>query len=341
MGLTSFILRSIGLSGAVALRMLPVLLVSLAALAMLYQFMSSSPVGFFVILAAFYLPLLVFLFVCAVRAGLMAMRVTQPFDLKRMATYTVRVMRLNFMLNNVIVGVLGFGTAVIAVLILQPNLVTELREGTEIESFGDLQAIFELIGQFPLFVLPIIGLAACVSIGANGSSIAASSAAAAARGPNHDLLFGIARKFGHLFALGLVLIVLPLIALQFVAGGLGATLQDAFSLGWGFVIGACIYLGWVICAVASGMTYAYILTLSDDDLEKIEEQNALMGLKHPPEDIRALRQARQDIIDGHKDEMLAQAAPEEPDAPAANAEPEIEATAEPEADKSSPPRNQQ
>jgi len=214
MGMLRFILRSIGLSLAVALRMLPVLLVSLGALGLMYQLLGSSPVTFFVILAAFYLPLLVFLFVCSVRAGLMALRATNPLDLKRLMTYTIRVMRLNFMLNNTIVGVLGVGSAVIAVLALKPDLVQQLREGTGIESFGELKEIFVLFGRFPFFVFPIIALGACISIGANGGSIAASAAAAASRGPNHDLLFGLARQFRHLFALGFVLLVVPLSFVQ-------------------------------------------------------------------------------------------------------------------------------
>lgn len=300
MGIPAFILRSVKLSIAVGLRMLPILLLFLAGLAMLYQLLSSSPVAFFVIIGAFYLPMLVFLFLNAVRAGLMSLRATAPVDAKRLMTYTVRVMRFNFMLNNVIVGVMGVGTAVIAVLALKPDLVNQLRENTEIESLNDLTGIFTLIGQLPLFILPMIALGICISIGANGGSIAASAASAASRGPNHDLLFGLARQFQHLFALGFVTMVLPLLALQFAAGGVNATLANAYNLGWGLLIGAPFYFSWVICTVAGGMAISYVLTLSDDDMAKITANNDLMGVAHPPDDIRALRQARQRIIDGEQ-----------------------------------------
>ncbi len=301
MGITAFIFRAIRLSLAVGLRMLPILLLFLAGLAMLYRMLSSSPVAFFVIIGAFYLPMLVFLFLNAVRAGLMSLRATAPVDAKRLMTYTVRVMRFNFMLNNVIVGVLGLGTAVIAVLMLQPDLVNQLREGTKIESFNDLTGIFTIIGKLPLFILPVIALGVCVSIGANGGSIAASAASAASRGPNHDLLFGLARQFQYLFALGFVTLVVPLLVLQFAAGGVSATLAHAYNLGWGLLIAVPIYFSWVICIVAGGMALSYVLTLSDDDLAKLTANNDLMGIAHPPDDIRALRQARQRIIDGEEE----------------------------------------
>jgi len=241
----------------------------------------------------------VFLFVCSVRAGLMALRATTPLDIKRLATYTIRVMRMNFMLNNIIVGVLGVGSAVIAVLAIQPELVQQLRENTEDVSFRELKEIFTLVGQLPFFVFPMIALGFCVSIGANGGSIAASAASAAARGPNHDMLFGLARQFLHLFMLGFLLLMVPLLVIQNQLGGLSATIADAYNLGIGFVIGAAVYFGWTICAVAAGMAISYVLTLSDDDLAKIQEVGALMGTAHAPDDIRALRQARQDIIDGN------------------------------------------
>jgi len=292
---------------------------------MLYYVLSSAPVAFFVVLAAFYLPMLVFLFLNAVRAGLMSLRATAPVDAKRLLTFTVRVMRFNFMLNNVIVGVIGVGSAVIAVLALKPDLVNQLREGTEIESLKDLATIFLIIGQLPLFILPMIAIGVCISIGANGGSIAASAASAAARGPNHDLLFGLARQFQHLFALGFVTLVVPLLLLQYAAGGVTATLADAYNLNWTVLVGAPIYFSWVICIVAAGMAISYVLTLSDDDLAKITATNDLMGVAHPPDDIRALRQARQRIIDGVDDGQ-----PQEADTPSGEVEPDPELELEPE-----------
>lgn len=309
MGIATFIFRSLKLSVPVALRMLPIILLSLVAVALFYNLMTSSPVIFFVVMAAAYLPLLVFLFVCAVRAGLMSLRATAPVDLKRLGETTVRVMRFNFMLNNVIVGVIGVGVAVLSVLVLQPGLIRRAREGFELETLSDLEDIFIFAGQFPLFVLPIIGLGACISIAANGSSVAAASASAAARGPNHDLLFGLARQFPQLFCLGLLIVFLPLCLMQFYAGGLRATLADAFALGLPLYVGGPLYLGWAVCAIAAGMSMAYVITLAQNKDDKSTQKDEMMGDKYGSDDIRALRQARQRLIDG--DEIQAEPSQED------------------------------
>jgi len=78
------------------------------------------------------------------------------------------------------------------------------------------------------------------------------------------------------------------------------------------------------------MAISYVLTLSDDDLSKIEEVGALMGESHAPDDIRALRRARQDIIDGKAPSIFQQA--EEQAELSENEDPQGEAEETPEQD---------
>lgn len=117
-----FFARSIYISLFVALRMIPVLLVTGFSLYLVLQFFISEPIALIMIVGAIYLPLSVFLYIAAIRAGLLALNATNAPEVKKLWGATIRVMRFNFMLNNLIVGLFGVGTTVVILVVLRPEV---------------------------------------------------------------------------------------------------------------------------------------------------------------------------------------------------------------------------
>lgn len=294
MGLQQFILRALKLSFSVWLRMIIMLLATMFGVYMLFATLGQYPYAILLIAVLTLIPLLVFLYLASVRAGLVAMRATGPPNMKRLGLGTLRMFRYNMMANNLSLMLIGLGGSVAFMVFLTPDVWALFQNEFSIREVTDLELMATLFSQVPVgLIIPIL-LAVAVSSGLIGTSTGALAAFSAEGGPNHDMVWGATRQFVPLFVLS-VLVFAPLAAfVVFKAGGILAPLSSLSAFTIGDVAIFLIYGMWSICAISAGKAIAYVQTVKDLDAERRAELDGLMGDPVDVSALRALRHTRQE-----------------------------------------------
>lgn len=287
----SFLVRSIWLSLTVALFWLPVLIIFGYGVRFIFEIFQNEPIALGMVIILSIQPVLVLLAIFAIRGGMMALKVTRGTDLHSLGVVVFRISRFNLPLMWGVTILFGLATTVTGLRLLNSDFIAEFQRAKEVESMRDIAFIIDLIGQFPVFLIGGWLLGACVAFSLLGVSVAAQSARAAVKPPNHHSIWGMAAQFGNLLILSLGLIIIPFIAAVFVMGT-DATLIDLTTLDPFVFYGALGYGTWAICALAAGAALAYSLTLKTTERKHQEILDAIGGAAQPTVDLKSLRQSR-------------------------------------------------
>lgn len=287
----SFLVRSIWLSLTVALFWLPVLIMFGYGLRFIFEIFQNEPIALGMVIILSIQPILVLLAIFAIRGGMMALKVTRGTDLHSLGVVVFRISRFNLPLMWAVTILFGLATTITGLRLLNSDFIAEVQRAKEVESMRDIAFLIDLIGQFPVFLIGGWLLGACVAFSLLGVSVAAQSARAAVKPPNHHSIWGMAAQFGNLLTLSLGLIIIPFFAAVFVMGT-DATLIDLTTLDPLVFYSALGYGTWAICALAAGAALAYSLTLKTTERKHQEILDAIGGAAQPTVDLKSLRQSR-------------------------------------------------
>jgi len=287
----SFFIRSIWLSLTVALFWLPVLVIFGYGVRFTFEIFQNEPIALGMVIVLSVQPLLVLLAIFAIRGGMMALKVTRGTDLNSLGVVVFRIARLNLPLMWAVTTLFGLATTITGLRLLNSDFIEELQRAKDIGSMRDIAFLIDLLGQFPVFLIGGWLLGACVAFALLGVSIAAQSARAAVKAPNHHSIWGMASEFANLLILSLALIIIPFIAAIF-ALGTDATLADLTTLNPIVFYSALGYSTWTFCALAAGAALAYSLTLESTERKHQEILDAIGGAAEPQVDLKSLRESR-------------------------------------------------
>ena len=288
-----FILRSFYLSIFVALRMVPVLIVTGCSLYYVINLFRSELLALIMIVGVIYLPLVMFLYLSALRAGLTALRASGPPILKKLWQGTIRLMRFQFMLSNMVFMLVGIGGTVVFLVTQMPETWDMLRNQLSLKSLLDPEFVSALTARIPMGILVLWAFALSMAAGLIGVSAAATGAFAAERGPNHDMLWGVTEKFLPIFVLSAIVLVVPTAGLVMVLGGPMAGVDSLLALGLAKLLLIPLYLAWAFCVICAGKALAYVQAVKDTDARFQASQDALLGEFVQEDDLRSLRIERQ------------------------------------------------
>jgi len=293
MSLPRFIVRALILSLSVSWRMIPILAVAAFAAYLLVDMLLEYILAFLLVFAVVYIPAMLFLYLCAVRAGLVALRASGPPDIKQLLFGTWRLMRFQFMLNNLVLGLFGFGGTVFTLMIFAPDLWQTLSAGLTIDILLDLPRMLELVNQIPIGLNIVWAFALSISAALLGTSIASTGASCAVGARPHDLLWGFSRQFGKIFAVAFLVLVVPAIGISMYLGGPLTSLWSYFTLPLWVILSHQLYFFWAYCVICAAQALAYVQTCKDNDQHKAEAESEMFGTVYASEDLRAIRLARQ------------------------------------------------
>lgn len=287
----TFFLRSLWLSLTVALFWLPVLVIFGYGVRFVFEIFQNEPIALGMVIILSIQPVLVLLAIFAIRGGMMALKVTRGTELSSLGKVVFRISRFNLPLMWAVTILFGLGTTITGLRLLNSEFIAEIQRAKEVESMRDIATLVDLIGQFPVFLVGGWLLGACIAFALLGVSVAAMSAMAAVKPPNHHTIWGMASQFVNLLLLSLILVIIPFIVAVF-AIGTDSTLVDLTTLDPIAFYGAIGYGTWAICALAAGAALAYSLTLKSEERKHQEILDAIGGTSVPEVDLKSLRQSR-------------------------------------------------
>ncbi|MBL4873586.1 MAG: hypothetical protein JKY41_09380 [Rhodobacteraceae bacterium] len=307
----NFFLRSIWLSLTVALFWLPVLVIFGYGVRFVFEILKNEPIALGMVIVLSIQPVLVLLSIFAIRGGMMALKVTRGTDLNSLGKVVFRIVRFNLPLMWVVTVLFGLSTTITGLRLMESNLVSDIQNleanepvrtinsdfgaqfqrVTESESKLDISNIIDLAGEFPVILVGGWLLGACIAFALLGVSVAAQSARAVDKPPNHHTIWGMASEFSNLLVLSLVLVIVPFI-IGVGAIGIDATLADLTALDTIVFYSALGYGTWAICALAAGAALAYSLTLKSTERKHQAILAAIGGAAQPTVDLKSLRQSR-------------------------------------------------
>ena len=307
----SFFLRSLWLSLTVALFWLPVLVIFGYGVRFVFEIFRDEPIALGMVIVLSIQPVIALLAIFAIRGGMMALKVTRGTHLHSLGVVSFRILRFNIPVMWAITALFGLATTITGLRLMESSFVsniqtsggseparavrsnfgTQFQRVTESESKLDISSILELAGAFPIILVGGWLLGACIAFALLGVSVAAQSARAAVKPPNHHSIWGIASEFANLLILSLVLVIIPFVATVYKFGT-DATIADLAKLDPIIFYGALGYGTWVICALSAGAALAYSLTLKSTERKHQEILDAIGGAAQPTVDLKSLRQSR-------------------------------------------------
>lgn len=287
----SFFIRSVWLSLTVALFWLPVLVIFGYGIRFVFEIFQNEPIALGMVIILSIQPLIVLLAIFAIRGGMMALKVTRGTDLNSLAVVVFRISRFNLPLMWAVTVLFGLSTTITGLRLLNSEFIAEFQRAKDISSMRDIAFLIELIGQFPVILIGGWLLGSCVAFALLGVSVAAQSARAAVKPPNHHSIWGMSGEFANLFILSLIVVIVPFIGAVF-ALGTDATLVDLTTLNPIAFYGALGYGTWAICALAAGAALGYSLTLESSERKHQAILDAIGGSTEPEVDLKSLRHSR-------------------------------------------------
>lgn len=293
MSLLAFLFRTLIVSVSVGVRMMPVLGVTFYSIYMVVLALGNHVLAIFASAVILYLPLLMFLTLCAVRAGLASLRATTAPDFKKLAIGSLRLMRFHFMIGNLVFTLVGLGGVGAILWFTAPGLIELLTNIGSLAGVLDIPALAASLTEIPAIALVVIPFAIAIAVGLVGTSLGGTAAWAAERGPEHDLIWGVTNQFRYIFSTALIVLVLPALLVVFYIGGPFASAMGLIFLGKPLLSAIGLYALWAICALAAAMAVAYVKNIEDIEKRRVADEMSLMGRALDTSDVRALRQSRQ------------------------------------------------
>ena len=205
MSLTRFLASSLLLSFPVLLRMLPIFIVTgVVVFGAVYALIDYPRYLVFVAAIAFF-PLMAFLFICSIRAGLVHRRQSRGPELAKLVRKSLLIGAIQAGLG-IFYAVLSLGAVAIT---LRPQSLGEWRDLQKTIEAGKAAGQTELATLMSIDSLTVYALLAALMIYlaiyvALSVPIAAHSASAAVNGPKHEFFYGVGRKFVPLSIVGLI-----------------------------------------------------------------------------------------------------------------------------------------
>lgn len=293
MTLIPFLLKSLFISLHVGIRMIPVLGITFYSIYMLFLFFAESELAIFLIGIALYMPLLMFLYLCSVRAGLAALKATTAPAFGKLFKGAIRLMRFHFMISNLVMSVVGIGGAGLVIWFTNPVLIDLFSSDADRAVLFEIDTLINEFSNIPAFILIFPPLAICIAAGLVGTSLGATAAWAAERGPEHDLIWGITDQFSHVFCAAALALLGPMAMLIISLGGPFASIWNVLFLSTEAALLYGFLSLWSISFVAAAMALAYVKNLKDLEAKKEAMEAELMGEAYNATSLRELRLARQ------------------------------------------------
>ena len=287
-----FIGKALHYSLYVSLRMIPILAITLYSAFMLFYAFVEHPLVILLICGTVYFPALVFLYINALRCGLMALRATGAPLVKRFWPAMLQFMRFNLAITNLFIGLVGIGGSALFMHFVTPDVWLALKQNFTLSSLGELQEFLGAVGHIPLAVIPFLALALSLGIATTGTSAAATANSVGVGAPKHDMIWGATRQWRPLLTLSLLILVAPALALVFAFGGPLAGLSAVFGASGYTILSMALYLLWAICCLCAGQAIAYVKTIEENEQLRAQEQTDLTGPELATDDLRAIRHQR-------------------------------------------------
>jgi hypothetical protein len=287
-----FVGQSLYYSVFVSLRMLPILAVTLYTAMLLFQIARSEPLVVILVVALLYVPTIMFLYLNAIRCGLTAMGETEPPIAKHYLPATVRLIRFNLMVTNLLIAVVGVGGMALLAIYTTPHVWQAFRESLAISSVEDVNTFLDVTGQLPLGTILFFALAFTLGAALTGTTAGATAHSVAMGAPKYDMIWGATRQWYPLLLLGSVVIILPTVALVLYFGGPMAELWELSRLSPQGVVVVSLYYLWAMCALCAGQGLAFVRTSAENEDRRREEFSDMSGPILADEDVRAIRLER-------------------------------------------------
>ncbi len=289
----AFLYRSIGLSFVVALYWLPVLIITAYAFSTIMDLMRNQLLGLIILVVLFFQPIIVALSILCIRGALMALKATKGTDFGRLAGVLWRVLRFNVPLMVTIITLFGLSTMLTGMAFMDSDYFQNIMNARTADPSIQGATIISAVLEFPLILGTGWVFGFCVAVAAMGVSVAAASAMAVDKPPNHHQLWGIGGEFANILTVALIVIFLPYLFLVALAtfGTLALLLSYSSILLWG--IG--IFLLWSLCVLAAAIALGYSLTVEKSEIQRKRDMEEMAGLASEgvqKVDLKQLRQAR-------------------------------------------------
>ncbi len=289
-----FFTRSIVLSFVVALFWMPVLGITLYGVKAVFDLLQDEPIALAMLVVLFVQPILVLLFILAIRGGMMALKVTDGSEIGKLFSVTWRVLRFNVPLMTVIITLFGLSFMLTGLNLSGNPFLDELAEASSLSARFKSYFVKEAALQFPVAVSAGWVLGICVAYAAMGVSVAAAAAMAVAKPPNHFTIWGIGAQFVNLLVLSLVIVFVPFVLFVIAFGGMKLDMEYLLGLDPFLYYSIAVYAIWAFCVLAAGAALAYSLALQAEEERRAAEMEAMAGMARDRErvDLAALRKSR-------------------------------------------------
>jgi len=276
------------------LRMLVIVIVISFVCYMILYMLGDQPVAILFVVVVLFIPTVVFMYLSAIRSGLVSLKASGPPNVKKLGMATLKLSRFNMMINNLILSLFGLGGSVLFLVLLMPDLWNTLTTDLSVDTFTDSDRAREVFGRLPSVLPSFWALAAAISVGVIGTSSAAVAATAAEDGPNHDAVWGVTQQFVPQFTLTALLLVVPCVLIILAAGGPFAPILPLLDQPLFVWLGSFFYLIWAGCAICGGKALAYVRTVDAMEIERQKMHSDMLGEVVDTQDLRAMRLARQE-----------------------------------------------
>lgn len=287
----SFFIRSLWLSLVVALFWLPVLVIFGYGVVFLFEIFQNEPIALGMLIILLIQPVMVLLAIFAIRGGMMALKVTRGTEISSLGKIVFRISRFNLPMMWVVTTLFGLASTIAGFRLLNSTYIQDFQRAKEIDSMRDIARFFNVLGDFPIALLGGWLFGACVAFALLGVSVAAASAMAAVKPPNHHTIWGISAQFVNLLLLSILLVILPFAA-SVMQLGIDSTLADILLLDSVTYYAGVGYITWAMCALAAGAALAYSLTLEKEKRDYKNMIDAIAGGTVETPDLKSLRESR-------------------------------------------------
>ncbi|RED14338.1 hypothetical protein [Pontivivens insulae] len=288
------LLNSIMLMPKVFLRTFPVALL-VGSLYFGLIFNTSNPLWQAFFVATLTTPYIAIMRLSAMRASLMAIGRTRPATLSNLSRSQLRMAYGNLLPIN-LVQLMVFS---LFYLILVDQFSSMSYEAMfEMAQAGRYLPSEEMISDINLFTNIVGGFSALIAalgFGLMGTPMAVTAANAAEKSPRHDITFGFAHNFFGLFVLYIVAQVLNgifVVTIALFAMAMFPFIATEYLI-YGLVAAVVVYISLYFATTAAGAALSYGQLLDQQKLVREYIQENLAGPQTSPDELRAMRRARQ------------------------------------------------
>lgn len=305
MPLIRFLASSFALSFPVMLRMLPIFLVTALLVFAAFTALVNYPfyLGLVIFVVAF--PLLTFLTICAIRAGLVQRKQSGSPVLGGLVR---KSLILGYMLNWMAILFVGLGYVATSLILgasaseewLEIAGILQTAQANGQSSYAAVAYLSPMLAN----ILVVITVLYYLASAALAVPIAAHCASIGVNGPRHEFFFGIGRKTGFVLAVMLLtsailylgmLVITPALARTYpaLAEYAAGTAGTAAVMPFVEIAAAALLLQiWLFCWVSAACSVAYVQARTEIEEEFQRIMGAILDSAEPQADLRALIRER-------------------------------------------------